>query len=508
MTNRPRPVALLILDGFGHREDTDGNAIAAARKPHWARLCAAGTRSLIETSGIDVGLPHGQMGNSEVGHLNLGAGRVVYQDYTRISAAIEDGSLSDNAVLLAAMDGCARDNTTLHLLGLLSPGGVHSHEEHLFALVRMAKARGVSKLVVHAILDGRDMPPKSAAPSLQRLQAVFDECELGRVGSLCGRFYAMDRDNRWDRVSAAYQLYVDGTTEHQFENAGDALDAAYARDETDEFVVPTAVGDEAVVADNDAVIFWNYRADRAREMTRAFIEPDFDGFSPRRFVKLRHFVCMTQYQADFDAPVAYGPNELPNTLGAVVSGLGLKQLRIAETEKYAHVTFFFNGGEETPFAGEERILVPSPDVRTYDLQPEMNAPALTDKLVAAIEGGEFDLIICNYANADMVGHTGNFDAAVKAIEALDTCVGRVADAILAAGGAFLLTADHGNAEQMSDAHSGQAHTAHTTNPVPLLLYGMDGELSDGGVLSDIAPTLLAMMGLEQPDDMTGRSLLC
>ncbi len=507
MTNRPRPVALLILDGFGHREETAGNAIAAARMPNWERLCGEGSTSLVETSGIDVGLPHGQMGNSEVGHLNLGAGRVVYQEYTRISAAIEDGSLNANPVLLDAMDGCAKAGTTLHFLGLLSPGGVHSHEKHLYALIRLATARGVTKLAVHAILDGRDMPPRSAESSLIRLQAVLDECGIGVIASLAGRFYAMDRDNRWDRVAAAYQMYTRGVCEHRADDALTALAAAYARDENDEFVVPTLLDDASVMDHGDAVIFWNYRADRARQITRAFIEPDFDEIDERRFVALRRYVCLTQYHADFDTQVAYGPNDLPDTLGEVVSGLGLKQLRIAETEKYAHVTFFFNGGVETPFPGEERVLVPSPDVRTYDLQPQMHAPEVTDKLVAAIDEGRFDLIVCNFANADMVGHTGNFDAAVKAIEALDECVGRIAEAMKRVGGAMLVTADHGNAEQMSDPATGQAHTAHTTNPVPLLLYGMQGNLKDGGVLSDIAPTLLAMMGVAQPPAMTGHSLL-
>jgi len=507
MTNRPRPAVLLVLDGFGHREQPSGNAIAAARKPNWTRLCQEGTHSLIQTSGLDVGLPHGQMGNSEVGHLNLGAGRVVYQDYTRISAAIEDGSILDNAVLCDAMDGCARSDTTLHMLGLLSPGGVHSHEEHLYALIRMAHKRGVTKLVVHAILDGRDMPPKSAGPSLERLQKVLDDIGLGRIGSIAGRFYAMDRDNRWYRVSAAYRLYVQGVTEHHASDAQQALEQAYARDETDEFVSPTAIGDDATTRDGDSVIFWNYRADRAREITRAFIEPLFSEFDDRRFVALRRYVCLTRYRGDFDAPVAFAPTDLVNSLGEVMQQHGLKQLRIAETEKYAHVTFFFSGGRETPFEGEERILVPSPDVRTYDLKPEMSAPEVTDKLVAAIDAGTFDLVVCNFANADMVGHTGNFDAAVKAIETLDTCVGRIADAVERAGGAMLVTADHGNAEQMTDEATGQAHTAHTTNPVPLLLYGLKRGLSDDGALSDIAPTLLEIMQIEQPEQMTGHSLL-
>ncbi len=507
MTNPPRPVALLILDGFGHREATDGNAIAAASTPNLARLGDAGTRSLIDTSGERVGLPDGQMGNSEVGHLNLGAGRVVYQDYTRISAAIRDGSILNNAVLADAMDGCAASGRTLHFLGLLSPGGVHSHEEHLYALVRMARARGVKSIAVHAILDGRDRPPKSAAPSIEKLQSVLAEEGVGHIASLAGRFYAMDRDNRWDRVEKAYRLYVDGVGQHSADDALGALEAAYAREETDEFVSPVRIGDGATVADGDAVIFWNYRADRAREITKAFIEPGFDGFANRRFVALRRYVCLTEYHADFDAPVAFGPLDLPNSFGEIVARQGLQQLRIAETEKYAHVTFFFNGGVETPFAGEKRILVPSPKVRTYDLKPEMSAAEVTDKLVAAIDSGTFDVVICNYANADMVGHTGDFAAAVKAVETLDECVGRVADAIERAGGAMLVTADHGNVEQMTDPQTEQAHTAHTTNPVPLLLYGLDAGLRDGGALSDIAPTLLAMMGLEQPADMTGQSLL-
>jgi 2,3-bisphosphoglycerate-independent phosphoglycerate mutase len=447
------------------------------------------------------------MGNSEVGHLNLGAGRVVYQDYTRISAAIEDKSILENAVLCDAMDGCAHSDTTLHMLGLLSPGGVHSHEEHLYALIRMARDRGVTRLVVHAILDGRDMPPKSAGPSLEKLQKVMDDTGLGRIGSIAGRFYAMDRDNRWDRVSAAYRLYTEGAGAHRAADAQEALEQAYARDETDEFVSPTAVGEDVTVRDGDSVIFWNYRADRAREITRAFIEPRFTEFDERRFVALRRYVCLTQYRGDFDAPVAFAPNDLANSLGEVMQKHGLQQLRIAETEKYAHVTFFFSGGRETPFEGEQRILIPSPKVRTYDLKPEMSAPEVTDKLVAAIDAGTFDLVVCNFANADMVGHTGNFDAAVKAIETLDTCVGRIAEAVSRAGGAMLVTADHGNAEQMTDAATGQAHTAHTTNPVPLLLYGIQRKLTEGGALSDIAPTLLEIMQIEQPEEMTGHSLL-
>ena len=507
MKNRPRPVALVILDGFGQREETDGNAVAAARMPHWQRLCADGATALIDTSGIEVGLPSGQMGNSEVGHLNLGSGRVVYQDYTRISKAIEDGSIADNAALTDAMDAVAGSARTLHLLGLLSPGGVHSHEEHLFALARLAQARGVRNLCIHAILDGRDMPPKSAAASLARMQAVLDEMGIGRIATLCGRFYAMDRDNRWDRVAAAYRLYTEGHCEHRAADAQSALAAAYERGESDEFVMPTAVGEPALVSDGDSVIFGNYRADRAREITAAFITPGFAEFAPHRAVELHSFVCLTQYRSDFDTPVAFAPVALHNVLGEYVASLGLRQLRIAETEKYAHVTFFFNGGREEPFDGEDRVLIPSPQVRTYDLQPEMSAPEVTDKLVAAIASGDYDLIVCNFANADMVGHTGVFAAAVKALETLDTCLGRIAAALDEAGGALLVTADHGNVEQMTDASTGQAHTAHTTNRVPLLLYGAPGRLHDGGALSDIAPTLLDIMQIEPPAEMTGRSLL-
>lgn len=507
MKTSPRPVALIILDGFGHSEATEGNAIAAAHTPNWARLCEKGATTLIETSGINVGLPHGQMGNSEVGHLNLGSGRVVHQDYTRISEAIEDGSFDTNDVLVDALDGSVALGSRVHVLGLLSPGGVHSHEKHLYALAALAKKRGVTQLLVHAILDGRDMPPKSAGASIQRMEAELKALGLGRIATLSGRFYAMDRDNRWDRVEAAYKMYTEGTTEHTFATATDALEAAYARGETDEFVAPTVVGDAATVRDNDVVVFGNYRADRARQLTRAFIETDFDQFEARRKVALHRFVCLTQYHADFDAPAAFGPTALPNGLGEVISREGLKQLRIAETEKYAHVTFFFNGGSDVPYAGETRILVPSPKVRTYDLQPEMNAREVTDKLVAAIDEGTFDLIVCNFANADMVGHTGVFDAAVTAIETLDECLGRIATALDGAGGAMLVTADHGNAEQMTDAHSGQTHTAHTTNPVPLLLHGADRTLIEGGVLSDIAPTILALMNIAQPEEMTGHSLL-
>ncbi len=502
-----RPVALLIMDGWGYREEAEHNAILAANTPNFDQLKKDYAWGLIGTSGINVGLPSGQMGNSEVGHLNLGSGRVVYQDYTRIGAAIEDGTFDQNVALTEAMDGVAESGRSLHLMGLLSPGGVHSHEDHFIAAIRMAAARGVTSLMIHAMLDGRDMPPRSAMASLKRIDEVLEETGTGRIATLAGRYYAMDRDNRWDRVERAYHLYTTGAAAFTAESAVEGLEAAYARDENDEFVQPTQVGEPALIGDGDAVIFMNFRADRAREMTQAFTDSDFDGFERESVPALHSFTCMTEYHKDFDVAVAFPPATLPNVLGEYVSGLGLRQLRIAETEKYAHVTFFFNGGIEKPYEGEERILVPSPKVATYDLQPEMNAPEVATRLVEAIEGDTFDLIVCNFANADMVGHTGNFDAAVKAIEALDDCIGRVADALKRAGGELLVTADHGNAEKMQDECTGQAHTAHTTFDVPLIYMGREASIAEGGVLSDIAPTLLNMMGLEIPEEMTGTSLL-
>ena len=502
-----RPVALLIMDGWGYNEEPEHNAVLAANTPNFDRLRREFAWGLIGTSGLNVGLPQGQMGNSEVGHLNLGSGRVVYQDYTRIGSAIEDGSFNQNAALMAAMDGACVPGQSLHLMGLLSPGGVHSHEDHFVAAIRMAVERGVTSLFVHAMLDGRDMPPRSAKASLLHIEKVLGEVGVGRIATLAGRYYAMDRDNRWDRVERAYDLYTSGDAEFTAESAVEGLEAAYARDENDEFVRPTQIGASACVKDGDAVLFMNFRADRAREMTQAFTFEKFDGFERRTVPALHSYTCMTEYHKDFDVAVAFPPDTLPNVLGEYVSNLGLRQLRIAETEKYAHVTFFFNGGIEKPYEGEERILVPSPRVATYDLQPEMNAPVVATKLVEAIDSDVFDLIVCNFANADMVGHTGNFDATVKAIEALDECLGRVAEALERAGGELLMTADHGNAEKMEDEHTGQAHTAHTTFDVPLVYMGRAAEIRQDGVLSDIAPTLLHMMGLKVPAEMTGTSLL-
>lgn len=501
----PRPIVLLILDGWGHREAAEDNAISQARTPNWSRLLREAPSTLIHTEGRHVGLPDGQMGNSEVGHMNLGAGRIVYQDLTRVDAAIEDGSFDANPELRAA---CAAvgDGGTLHLMGLLSPGGVHSHEQHLFAMLRLAKAAGVARVAVHAFLDGRDMPPRSAGPSLQRLEAVCAELGNARVASVGGRYFAMDRDARWDRVQAAWEAIVEARGRHQAGSAAQALEAAYARGENDEFVAPTVVAGGAVVRDGDAMVFMNFRADRARQITQAFVEPGFDGFQARR-PALARFVCLTEYDARLPAPVAFATEALRNTLGDVLAERGLKQLRIAETEKYAHVTFFFSGGREQTLPGEDRIMVPSPRVATYDLQPEMSLPELTARLVEAIGSGGYDVIVCNIANPDMVGHTGDFDAAVRAVEAVDVALGHIGEAVASAGGELIVTADHGNLEQMRDPSTGQPHTAHTVGPVPLVYLGRAATLREGGALRDVAPTVLALMGIQPPPEMSGRSLV-
>jgi len=530
---RPKPVLLLILDGWGHREDAPDNAISQAAAPNWRRLLAGQPHTLIHTSGLHVGLPDGQMGNSEVGHMNLGAGRVVYQELTRIDKAIADGEFFDNPELLAACDAAIASNGTLHVLGLLSPGGVHSHEEHLFAMLRLAAARGVPRVAVHAFLDGRDMPPRSALMSLLRLQAVCDEVSTGlkvstvrRLGgdllrqaeppvsgpvtalaSLSGRYYAMDRDRRWERIEQAWRAIVAGQSEGRHDDAVTALEAAYARGENDEFVRPTLIGGGAPIADGDAVVFMNFRADRARQLTASFVQPDFDGFDRGRVPQLKRFVCLTEYDRDLDAPVAFPSGSLANTLPEVLAAHGLSQLRIAETEKYAHVTFFFNGGVETPRPGEDRILVPSPRVATYDLKPEMSCPELTALLVDDIRARRHDVIVCNIANPDMVGHTGILSAAIRAVEAVDRAIGEIVAALREVGGEMILTADHGNLEQMSDPETGQAHTAHTTGPVPLVYLGRPARLRAGGALQDVAPTLLALLGLPLPAEMTGRSLI-
>ncbi len=503
----PKPVVLLILDGWGHREDPADNALAQAQLPHWQRLWAQAPHTLIHTEGRHVGLPDGQMGNSEVGHMNLGAGRIVYQDLTRIDAAIEDGSFFANAELRAACAAAQAANGTLHVLGLLSPGGVHSHERHLFAMLELARREGVARVAVHAFLDGRDMPPRSAAPSLAALQGKCHEAGNARIASVCGRYYAMDRDNRWERLHRAWDAIVEARSAVASPDAGTALREAYARGESDEFVTPTVLAGSVPMRDGDAVVFMNFRADRARQLTAAFVDPGFSGFAARR-PQLSRFVCLTEYDAKLPAKLAYAPDDLRHTLGELLAEHGLTQLRIAETEKYAHVTFFFSGGREEPYPGEQRILVPSPKVATYDLQPEMSCPEVTEKLVAAIASGAFDVVVCNIANPDMVGHTGNIQAAIQAAEAVDVAIGAVEAAVRTAGGALLITADHGNLELMRDAVTGQPHTAHTVGPVPLIYVGpRAATLRAGGALRDVAPTILDLLGLPQPAQMSGRSLL-
>jgi 2,3-bisphosphoglycerate-independent phosphoglycerate mutase len=510
-SERNRPLVLVVLDGWGYSEDPHSNAIVAARTPVWDRLWSECPHTLLRASGAEVGLPAGQMGNSEVGHLNLGAGRVVYQEFTRVSRSIKTGSFFSNATLTEAVDVAIANDRAVHVLGLLSPGGVHSHEEHLHAMVKLAVERGSRQVYLHAFLDGRDTPPKSADASIRQMQAEFDALGCGRFASISGRFYAMDRDHRWPRVKAAYDTITGVAAEFTAPDAVTALELAYARGETDEFVKPTFVvpaGEAPVrMEDGDVVIFMNYRSDRARQLTRAFIEPAFDCFERSAKPQLAQFVSLTEYNRDFDIPVAFPPERLRNVLGEYVAKFGLHQLRIAETEKYAHVTFFFNGGREERFEWEERILIPSPQVSTYDQQPEMSALAMTDQLVEAIESGRFDVIICNYANCDMVGHTGNFDATLKAVEYVDHCVGRLVAAADKAGGELLVTADHGNAEQMAGEDTGQPHTAHTSNLVPLVYYGKRSLRLEPGILADVAPTMLELLKLQRAPEMTGRSLL-
>jgi 2,3-bisphosphoglycerate-independent phosphoglycerate mutase len=507
MASRPKPVLLLILDGWGHRDETADNAIALARVPHWRGLLADYPHTLVHTEGKFVGLPDGQMGNSEVGHMNIGAGRIVYQDLTRVDAEIESGDFFRNPELLAACRAARDAGGTLHLMGLLSPGGVHSHEAHLFALIELAKREGVGRVAVHAFLDGRDMPPRSAEASLRALAEVMAKAGNAHLASVSGRYYAMDRDQRWERVEAAYRAMTEAAAEFRAADGLAALEAAYARGENDEFVKPTVIDGAAPMRDGDAVVFFNFRADRARQITAAFTVPGFDGFARPRAIALSRFVGMAEYASDLPAKVAYAPEDLRDTLGEVIAAAGLKQLRIAETEKYAHVTFFFSGGREALLPGETRELVPSPKVATYDLQPEMSCPELTDKLVAAIRGGEVDFIACNIANPDMVGHTGDLSAAIQAAEAVDTALGRLREAIEAVGGEMLVTADHGNLEMMRDPETGQPHTAHTVGPVPFVYVGRKATLRAGGALRDIAPTVLQLMGLPKPAAMTGESLV-
>lgn len=507
-----KPVILLILDGFGHSETREHNAVLQANTPNLDRLKATYPHSLINASEHYVGLPDGQMGNSEVGHLNIGAGRIVFQDFERINNSISSGEFFKLPALVNAMQALKASDKALHILGLLSDGGVHSYQPHIHALLEMAKQQDLSKVYVHAFLDGRDTPPKSAQPYLQALENHLQQLGVGRVASVGGRFYGMDRDKRWERVAVAYELLVNGTAEYVAADSLTALQQAYARDESDEFVKCTAIraADEAPVRmeDGDCLVFMNFRSDRARQLTDALLNQQFAGFERSRVPRFSHYFTLTQYDKNQTlAEPIFAPYTVPNTFGEYVSKLGLKQLRIAETEKYPHVTFFFNGGEETVFAGEDRILVPSPKVATYDLQPEMSAPEVTDKLVAAIESQQYQAVICNYANGDMVGHTGNLQAAIKAVETLDTCVGRIVAAAQKTGAEVIITADHGNAESMFDHTSAQAHTQHTTNLVPFIYVGRQAVIRTGGALSDIAPTLLSLMGVAQPAEMTGQSLI-
>ena len=497
---------LCIMDGFGWTPDeTYGNAVAAANKPNLDKIFANYPMTTIQASGLAVGLPDGQMGNSEVGHTNMGAGRIVYQQLTLITKSIKDGEMFKNPVLVKNMKAAIDAGKAIHLMGLVGTGGVHSHADHWFGVLEMAKHMGAKDVYLHCIMDGRDTDPHSGKGFLADLQAKLDELGIGKIASVSGRYYAMDRDNRWDRVEKAYKAIALGEGEHAA-SAHEAMEKSYAAGVTDEFVVPVIVTEGATVRDDDAIIFANFRPDRAREITRAFVDPEFTGFE--RVQPKIHYVCMTQYDATIPGvEIAFKPQSLKNTFGEYISDLGMTQLRIAETEKYAHVTFFFNGGVEKEYPGEDRALVPSPKVATYDLQPEMSEPAVTEECVKRILSGKYDVIILNFANCDMVGHTGVFEAAVKAIEATDDGVGKVVDAILKMGGQCLITADHGNVDQMLDADGVTPFTAHSTNPVPLVMVGHEGKLAEGGVLADLAPTMLDMMGIPQPAEMTGHSLL-
>ena len=500
-------VMLMILDGYGYSANTEGNAIYAAKTPVMDKLLEKYPHTLINASGLDVGLPNGQMGNSEVGHTNIGAGRIVYQELTRITKAIGDGDFFENDAFLKAVENCKKHGSALHIYGLLSDGGVHSHITHMFALLELAKRSGLTKVFVHGFMDGRDVSPTSGIEYVKQLEDKMKELGVGKIGTLSGRYYAMDRDNRWERVEKAYAalVYGEGVKEN---SAVEAIQKSYDAGVTDEFVVPTVISNDAKISENDSVICFNFRPDRAREITRTLVDGDFEGFKRRNGFFPVHYVCMTQYDAKMpNVDVAFKPEELKNTFGEYISNKGLSQLRIAETEKYAHVTFFFNGGVEAPYENEDRALIPSPKVATYDLKPEMSAYEVTDEVLKRINSGKYDAIILNYANCDMVGHTGVFECAVKAVETVDECMGKVIDAVLAQGGTVCVTADHGNADQMLDPVTHDVFTAHTTNPVPFIVAGTDCELRSGGRLADIAPTMLELMKLDKPDEMTGESLI-
>ena len=506
------PVVLLILDGFGHNEDAADNAIAQARTPNLDALKLACPHTLINASEHYVGLPDGQMGNSEVGHLNMGAGRIVFQDFERINNSIASGEFFKNKALLQALQNLKANNKALHIFGLLSDGGVHSHIDHILTMLEMAANQGLQRVLVHAFLDGRDTPPISAVPYIVALEDKIKALGVGKIASISGRFYSMDRDKRWERVAPAYNMIVNGVGEFTEATASEALHNAYARKESDEFVKCTVIKNSSEAAtrleDGDSVVYMNFRSDRARQLTDAILNEHFDGFLRERVPQLSGYFTLTQFdQKQKKATPIFAATSVPNTFGEYIQNLGLTQLRIAETEKYPHVTFFFNGGDETVFKGEDRIMVPSPKVATYDLQPEMSAFELTDQLVEAIKSKKYNAIICNYANCDMMGHTGNIQAAIKAVETLDDCVGRVVAAAQTTGAEVVITADHGNAEKMHDHDNDQLHTQHTTNLVPFIYVGRKAKLANSGALSDIAPTLLTMMGVPQPAEMTGKSLI-
>ena len=510
MKGKHMPVVLMILDGWGISEQTDGNAIAKSNTKNMDRLWANYGHSQLQCSGEAVGLPDGQQGNSEVGHLNLGAGRVVYQELTRINQAVRNHTLQDNAAFQQVMDACLQQRKPLHLMGLVSPGGVHSHSSHLYGLLELAAAKGLQEVYVHCFLDGRDVGPSTGLGFVEELEDKLCQIGVGKIATVSGRYYAMDRDNRWERVEKAYRAMTEGAGESA-DGAAQAVQQSYAQGMTDEFMLPTVIKAAsgqpvAKISAGDGVIFFNFRGDRAREITKAFVNKDFSQFE-RTYLHV-NFVAMTQYEDGLDVTVAFPPQDLQNTLGEVLADHHIKQFRVAETEKYAHVTFFFNGGVEVPNEGEDRILVKSPKVATYDLQPEMSAPQVCDKLVEAIGSGKYDVIIINFANPDMVGHTGVENAAIQAIEAQDQCVGRAVEALKAAGGQMFICADHGNAEQLVDYETGAPFTAHTTNPVPFILVNADPSvrLREGGCLADIVPTLIDLMGMEQPAEMTGKSL--
>lgn len=502
-----KPLALIILDGYGYNPDEYGNAIAAANTPNMDKYLKTYPNTLISASGMDVGLPEGQMGNSEVGHTNIGAGRIVYQELTRITKSIEDGDFYENEQLNSAIENCKKNNSALHLMGLVSDGGVHSHNTHLYALLDLAKKKGIEKVYCHCFMDGRDVPPTSGKGYVAELEEQINKIGVGSIATICGRYYSMDRENRWDLVEKAYDMLTLGKGE-SYDNALDAFDNSYKNDVTDEFFAPTVINPDGIINDGDSVIFFNFRPDRARETTRAFVDSDFNGFDRKKVLLDLTYVCMTQYDATMpNVEVAYKPQSVNNPFGEIISNAGMTQLRIAEYTKYAHVTFFFNGGVEVEYKGEDRVLIPSPDVATYDLKPEMSAYEVTDEVISRIESGKYDAIVLNYANCDMVGHSGIFDAAMAAVEAVDICLGKTVEAVLAKGGIAIITADHGNADKMYEP-DGSPFTAHTTNKVPFVICSdKDYKFRDDGCLADIAPTMLEIMGLDKPSEMTRDSLI-